>query len=275
MSQILEIALIGVFGLLLLLILIAAIVGVVHAIREFLRYRRRPPIFSLVTWGLALLMFIAFFTTRILWNTKGIDLYLFGLFGEIWEKIELGSFVVFLTAGTGFFVFSSFRTPAEDSDSADSDDDELDEDDREELRRRAAMRASIEKRDLICRLLSIVLPVVLSAIMIGCLTVAHIVSHYVHDATALYSPDGNRVIYVDNSTLVENGSYQGSMPMVNVYEKLNPFMVVRLEKLSGQDAPTELDVSEDNLVWKEDRLRILYGNTYVDYFYYGVTPTED
>ena len=153
--------------------------------------------------------------------------------------------------------------------------DELDEEDREELRRRAAMRAAMAKRNGIMRVLSIALPLVLDAILIGALIIVNVSVHYEHNVTELRSPDGDRIIYVDNSFFVMNGSIQGRAPFVSTYEKLNPFLVAKLQRPSDQPAPTVLDVSEDNLVWKEDRLRVLYGNTYVDYFYYGVTPPEE
>ena len=153
--------------------------------------------------------------------------------------------------------------------------DELDEEDREELRRRAAMRAAMAKRNGIMRVLSIALPLVLDAILIGALLIVNVSVHYEHNVTELRSPDGDRIIYVDNSFFVMNGSIQGRAPFVSTYEKLNPFLVAKLQRPSDQPAPTVLDVSEDNLVWKEDRLRVLYGNTYVDYFYYGVTPPEE
>lgn len=142
MSQLLEIAIIGIFGLFLLILLIAAVAGIVHAIRESVRQHRRPPIFSFVTWGLSLLFFIIYVTTRTLWKTQEIDLYLFGRFGDFWEKFLQGAFFVLLTTATGFYVFTSFRLPPEESgfaegEDGDSDEDELDEEDREELRRRA------------------------------------------------------------------------------------------------------------------------------------------
>lgn len=280
MSQLLEIAIIGIFGLFLLILLIAAVAGIVHAIRESVRQHRRPPIFSFVTWGLSLLFFIFYVTTRTLWKTQEIDLYLFGRFGDFWEKFLQGAFFVLLTTATGFYVFTSFRLPPEESgfaegEDGDSDEDELDEEDREELRRRAAMRAAMAKRNGIMRVLSIALPLVLDAILIGALIIVNVSVHYEHNVTELRSPDGDRIIYVDNSFFVMNGSIQGRAPFVSTYEKLNPFLVAKLQRPSDQPAPTVLDVSEDNLVWKEDRLRVLYGNTYVDYFYYGVTPPEE
>ena len=280
MSQLLEIAIIGILGLFLLILLIAAVAGIVHAIRESVRQHRRPPIFSFVTWGLSLLFFIIYVTTRTLWKTQEIDLYLFGRFGDFWEKFLQGAFFVLLTTATGFYVFTSFRLPPEKSgfaegEDGDSDEDELDEEDREELRRRAAMRAAMAKRNGVMRVLSIALPLVLDAILIGALIIVNVSVHYEHNVTELRSPDGDRIIYVDNSFFVMNGSIQGRAPFVSTYEKLNPFLVAKLQRPSDQPAPTVLDVSEDNLVWKEDRLRVLYGNTYVDYFYYGVTPPEE
>ena len=137
------------------------------------------------------------------------------------------------------------------------------------------MRAAMAKRNGIMRVLSIALPLVLDAILIGALLIVNVAVHYEHNVTELRSPDGDRIIYVDNSFFVMNGSIQGRAPFVSTYEKLNPFLVAKLQRPSDQPAPTVLDVSEDNLVWKEDRLRVLYGNTYVDYFYYGVTPPEE
>ena len=204
MSQLLEIAIIGIFGLFLLILLIAAVAGIVHAIRESVRQHRRPPIFSFVTWGLSLLFFIIYVTTRTLWKTQEIDLYLFGRFGDFWEKFLQGAFFVLLTTATGFYVFTSFRLPPEESgfaegEDGDSDEDELDEEDREELRRRAAMRAAMAKRNGIMRVLSIALPLVLDAILIGALLIVNVAVHYEHNVTELRSPDGDRIIYVDNS----------------------------------------------------------------------------
>ncbi len=280
MSQLLGIGIIGLFGAFLLVLLIAAVAGIVHAIRESVRLHRRPPMLSFVLWGVSLFSLIAYIAARVLWNARSIDFYVLGRFGDFWQKFLLGAFFVCLTTATGFYVFLSFRTPAgrhghDGRDDEDDEDDVLDEEDLEDLRRRAAMRDAEAKHNRISQLLSVAVPLVLDAFLIGLLIATGVIVQYKHNVTELHSPDGNRVIYVDNGTLTMNGYIQGSAPYVFTYEKVNPFMVAKLDRPAGQDAPSVLDVSEENLIWKEDRLRILYGNTYVDYFYYGVEPTEE
>ena len=200
------------------------------------------PIFSFVTWGLSLLFFIIYVTTRTLWKTQEIDLYLFGRFGDFLGKISAGRLLC--PADNRDRILCLYLLPpapeqsgfAEGED-GDSDEDELDEEDEEELRRRAAMRAAMAKRNGIMRVLSIALPLVTDAIPIGALLIVNVAVHYEHNVTELRSPDGDRIIYVDNSFFVMNGSIQGRAPFVSTYEKLNPFLVAKLQRPSDQPAP--------------------------------------
>ena len=290
-SQLLEIGLIALFGLFMLVLIVATISGIVHAIRESVRRRRRPPILSIVLWVVSALLFILLAVLKSISSGANISLYLFGVMHDVLDRIIVAGAVLTMTVATCYYVFLSFLPPRSeaiqkthratrqvDADDEEEEDEDEDEEDREEARHMRQVRAATEQRNFICRILTVAVAVVLNAIVIGLMVLLYSVFHYEHNITELQSPDDQRIIYVDNATLHMNGIFQAVAPRVFVYEKIAPGIIVLLDWEPGtyeQSQPTRLEASEDMVIWRGDRIRFQYGNTYVDYVYYGVEADSE
>lgn len=237
--------------------LFIGLLGLIHAIRDSVARRRMPPVILIVLAGLSLVIFAVYSYCSIRYNGSGQNII--AMIGHLgWFRIEI---ILLITgtvcglAGFGTYIFFSFHTDAENA--RDTQDVGTEHKDRRD-------EGSIEEKTNRPAFVNRALTVVVGAILL--LVVTFIVFIKInglveHDLSTYKSPDGQYTIIVDNQRAVlgDQEYFTGE-----VYLRMSPFFVRRLEESEGRHVHMEFDPA--GIQWYDDTVLIPYGSTFLTYY---------
>lgn len=288
MNQLLTYGLLGIILLIVLVILTAIIVGLVHAIKRSIRERKRPPLPALIGWALWLLLLIVSTIIENVLPSHNLYIFFLGKFQSFWSPFILRTAFAVPVLATGYYVLASYIYPPVSADDEETDEDMVDEEDEDEdddededeedeyeARYRLAAQEKARSQSRVGAILSGVVTIVVLIAFFGCMVVVDYMYSTEHVITEVQSAKDDRVVYIDKLYLNFNGTIVGEGYAAYVYERISPFLVARLECISGEDVERNLTYFEEDEIsrieWTETGLKIPFGNKWIEYQYYEVT----
>ncbi len=262
------------------LLLLAGVGGIIYGLYEAVRARRRPCLYSLITWSLAILGMILFFIVDAQVSGGTWQVYFLGFFWDFWQTCLFGAIGVSFLSGSCVFVFMAFwrkdrenmlkekKTYAENAKAESGEQIDLDMDTGDTLNKDDRHVSIPQKRkiksNLLPEILTLAVTVVLALVLAVFLEFWSFLSDD-HAVTKLISPDGQHEIIVDNASWL-------GFERASVYERKNPFISKRLSE-ADDISVQHIDVDEKTVEWTDESVRFPFGYTYYQYYFSDDKPT--
>lgn len=238
--------------------IIAALMGFVHAIIDSVSKKRFPSIVAIILVLLAIgVLAVWQYGDHLYSSTGGVESLNF--LGLVWSNLRLlliGVTFTFAIVGLTWYIFLSFR---EDSVPSFRSKKSKDDKTKETTETDGEIRESNRRTAILYRVLTVVVATVILGIILGVLYLGYSLLNSIitHDLSEYTSPDGQYTIVVDN---LQQGELYGG----DIYLRLNPFKVRKLQE--KENRRKFMDIGYEDITWEDQGVRIPYGN--LDLFYY-------